>query len=370
VPDLLTNRALNRATLDRQLLLRRHHTPARAAIAHLGGMQAQAPLAPYTGLWTRLKDFKPEDLSTLISKRTVLRAHLNRQTIHLVTAEDYLRFRPLFAHLGIRAVNGYFASGLAGADVSEVPAHARTLLRDRPLTRAQLGRLLAERWPDADPGSLAYTATSQLSLVQVPPRGLWGETGQVTVALAEDWLGADPGPADVASATTELVLRYFGAFGPATVADAQTWSGLTRLREIAEALTGRGELRVFRGEDGAELFDRPDAPRPDPETPAPPRFLPEYDNLLLSHADRTRVIPHDRPVPLPPGNGSTQGTLLIDGRWQGTWRFARARKDPEGILDITPYIPLTEHDRDAIRTEAADLLAFLTPAAPAAIRFS
>ncbi|HZR51343.1 MAG TPA: winged helix DNA-binding domain-containing protein, partial [Streptosporangiaceae bacterium] len=344
MPDTLTTRALNRATLARQLLLRRSPLSPLTAIAHLGGMQAQAPLAPYTGLSTRLENFKPEDLSTLISERHVLRAHLYRQTVHLLTAEDYLDFRPLFAHFGVRGVRAYYAKDLADAPIAEVPVLARTLLKGTALTRAELGKLLAQQWPKADPSALAFTATSQLPVVQVPPRGLWGARGQVTVALAEDWLGRAPSvsPPD---AVMRLVLRYLGAFGPATVSDIQTWSGLTRLREVTDGL----DLRVFRGEDGAVLLDLPDAPRPDPDTPAPPRFLPEYDNLLLSHTDRTRVIPHDRPVPLPPGNGSTQGTLLIDGQWQATWKLTGAD------LHIHPFIPLPPATREAIAAEATHL---------------
>jgi hypothetical protein len=159
-----------------------------------------------------------------------------------------------------------------------------------------------------------------------------------------------------------LVLRCIGAFGPMTVNDIQAWSGLTRLREVTGRLAGR--LRTFRGEDGAELLDLPDAPRPDPDTPAPPRFLPEYDNLLLSHADRGRVIPHDRPVPLPPGNGSTQGTLLIDGQWNATWKIT------DDVLRIQPFVALRPSDVDAITAEAARLLEFLGRAAETTVRYA
>ena len=358
MPETLTLRALNRATLDRQLLLGRSPMPAGRAIAQLGGLQAQAPLAPYTGLWSRLAGFRPEELSTLISERAVVRGHLMRATVHLVSAADYLDFRPLFVPLSRRGVLTNFSKGLAGADEQEVIAQARNVLAAAPLTRAELGRALAEKWPDADPGSLAYVGCATLSTLQVPPRGIWGETGPARFALAEDWLGAPiPGRPDPAAAE-RLVLRGIGAFGPMTVADLQLWSGLTRLREITERL----ELRVFRGEDGAELLDQPDAPRPDPETPAPPRFLPEYDNLLLSHADRSRVIPHGRPVPLPPGNGSTRGTVLIDGQWNGTWRVSGE------VMAIESFVPLMGAEADAVSAEGMRLLSFLGAAAPE-IRF-
>jgi hypothetical protein len=170
-------------------------------------------------------------------------------------------------------------------------------------------------------------------------------------------------PADAAE---ELVLRYLAAFGPASVNDAQTWSGLTGLREITDRLAGR--LHPFRTEHGAQLFDLPDAPRPDPETPAPPRFLPEYDNLLLSHADRRRVITHSRPVPLPPGNGCNEGTLLIDGQWNATWKLIRTTD--AATLRITPFVALTSADTEAITAEATALAEFLAPGIPAGIRIA
>ena len=152
----------------------------------------------------------------------------------------------------------------------------------------------------------------------------------------------------------QLVLRYLAAYGPASVADAQAWSGLSRLREVTERLGNR--LRAFTGPDGAELLDLPDAPRPDPDVPAPPRFLPEYDNLLLSYAERSRVIPHRRPVPLPPGHGATAGTLLVDGLWQADWKIS------QGVLEIEPFIPLGPADRDAVAAEGERLLGFAAPA--------
>jgi hypothetical protein len=150
------------------------------------------------------------------------------------------------------------------------------------------------------------------------------------------------------------VLRYLAAYGPASVADAQAWSGLTRLREVTDRLGSR--LRAFAGPDGARLLDLPDAPRPDPDVPAPPRFLPEYDNLLLSYAERSRVIPHRRPVPLPPGHGATGGTLLVDGSWQADWKIS------QGSLEIWPFIRLNPADRDAIAAEGERLLGFADPA--------
>jgi hypothetical protein len=347
VTDVLTQRALNRATLARQYLLERAPVRAIDAIEHLGGMQSQAPLAPYVGLWTRLRDFAPAELATLTEERQVVRLQLMRNTVHLVSKHDGLGWPALFTGLQAAEFRANFRAGIEGVDQQSLLRQAGRLLAERPRTRAELGPLLAERWPDADPRSLAYAVTLHLALCQVPPRGVWGKGGPATWAPLEDWLGAPLRSAPV----DDLVLRYLGAFGPASVADVQAWSGLTRLREVVDRLP----VRTFRGEAGQDLHDLPDAPRPAEDAPAPPRFLPEYDNLLLSHKDRTRVIPHSRPVPLPPGNGATSGTFLIDGRWQGTWRIR------DQTLRIRPFTRLHPADRDALLAEAERLCGFAAP---------
>jgi len=361
----LSGRALNRATLDRQLLLRRHPLSARQAVRHLAGLQAQAPLAPYVGLWTRLAGFTTDELSQLLSERTVVRAPIMRATVHLVDTPDFLAFRPLFGALLAAGLRANYASTLTGADMDAVAARAAELLATRPLTRAELARALAASWPEAEPMSLAYAVTYLVPVVQVPPRGIWGKSAQATWTTAESWLADGAGGvAEAAAASTpvdRLVLRYLAAFGPASVADIQTWSGLTRLREVTDRL----ELRAYRGPDGAELLDLPEVELPGEDVPAPPRFLPEFDNLLLSHADRRRVIPHDHPVPLWPGNGATQGTLLIDGVWDATWKITAE------AMTITSFRPLSVAEESAITGEAANLLAFTRPADPAIpIRFT
>jgi Winged helix DNA-binding domain len=376
--DRLDARQLNRATLDRQLLLRRAARPARAAIEHLAGLQAQAPLAPYVGLWTRLAGFGHEELKDLLAERAVVRAHLMRNTVHLVSAADFVRFRPLFQPIMERALAGNFGQRLRGVDLAELRAAAATLLSQTPLTRGQLAERLSPRWPDTDPAALAYAATHLLPLVQVPPRGLWGRTGQATWFLASAWLDASaPGPAQHHQRSTtvddrlalppldDLVLRYLAAYGPATVPDLQAWSGLSRLREVTGRLGAR--LRTFTGPDGAELYDLPDAPRPGGDVPAPPRFLPEYDNLLLSFADRSRVIRDNRPVPLPPGNGATTGTLLVDGRWSADWTITRG--PDRAVLEVRPFGPLGVARQDAVAAEGSRLLEFAAPAAAHDVRF-
>jgi len=365
--DRLDHLDLNRATLDRQLLLRRAGLPAWNAIEHLAGLQAQAPLAPHLGLWTRLSDFTPDELNDLLTERIVVRAHLMRNTVHLVTAEDYVCFRPLFQPLMDRALAGHFGPHLRGIDLDELQAAATSALAQAPLTRGQLAERLAPRWPDHDPASLAYAATHLLQLVQVPPRGLWGSGGQAAWFLAAAWLD-DPSlsAAEPARALEQLVLRYLGAYGPATVNDIQAWSGLSRLREVTDRLGAR--LRSFTGPDGAELLDLPDAPRPGPDAPAPPRFLPEYDNLLLSFADRSRVIPDARPVPLPAGLGATTGTLLADGFWAAEWTITRG--PDRAVLEIRPFGPLGMVRQDAIGAEGSRLLEFAAPAGAHDVRFS
>jgi Winged helix DNA-binding domain len=368
--DRLSLPALNRATLARQLLLRRHAMTGRQAVGHLAGLQAQAPLAPYVGLWTRLTGFLHDDLKNLLAERSVVRAHLMRNTVHLLTAEDFLAFRPLFQPVLDRALAGHFGARLTGVDLTELREIAAALLAERPLTRPELAAHLAGRWPGHDPGSLAYAATHLLPLVQVPPRGLWGSTGQPTWFLAAAWLDAAAAaarPLTEREAAGELVLRYLAAYGPASVRDIQAWSGLTRLREVSEGL--RSRLRAFTGPDGGELLDLPDAPRPDEESlPGPPRFLPEYDNLLLSFADRSRVIPHGRPVPLPAGHGASTGTLLVNGFWQADWKIVRDRVRAE--LEIRPFIRLPSHDREAIAAEGHRLLEFAAPGAAQDVRFA
>jgi hypothetical protein len=354
-PATLSTKALNRATLARQFLLERARMTVPAALEHLAGMQAQAPDAPYVGLWTRLAGFRPQELAGLIEAREAVRAPLMRATVHLVTAADCATLRPWVQPVLERSfASQAFARNLAGADLSEIIAAGRALLAGNPLTRSELGRALARRWPDRDPDSLAYAVSYLLPVVQVPPRGVWGQRGPALLAPADDWTGrphdAEPDPAT-------LVLRYLGAFGPATVQDVQAWSGLTRLREVTEQLGTR--VRRFRDEDGRDLLDLPGAPQPGPETPAPPRFLPEYDNLLLSHADRSRVITGRRAVPLPPGNGANQGTLLVNGFFYGTWRATRQKGQAE--LQVTTFGKLTRSDTDAVTAEGLRLMAFLAP---------
>jgi hypothetical protein len=351
--DVLGPRALNRALLDRQMLLRRSELSAFDAIEHLVGLQAQSPLAPYVGLWTRLEGFEPDELIRLMNEREVVRIALMRNTVHLVTAEDCLTLRPLTQVIFDRdlRVNTTFAPRLRGMDIDALTAAGRALVEERPRANAELGALLQERWPERDAASLAFAIRSQVPLVQVPPRGVWGKGGQVTYTSAEAWLGR---PLDADPSLENMVMRYLGAFGPATVKDIQQWCGLTRLREVVERL--RPRLTIFRDETGNELFDLPDAPRPDPDTPAGVRFLPEYDNLFVSHADRARVISESHLKWLRATERLVRGSVLVNGFFCGLWKIRRQRG--VGTLHIELYGSLSNHDRYAVAEEGEHLLSF------------
>jgi hypothetical protein len=355
--EVLDRHALNRALLARQMLLQRHELGAAPAIERLVGMQAQAPLAPYVGLWTRLEGFDPRELAGLIATRRAVRIQVMRGTIHLLTARQAPAMRSLLQPVLERLIrSGPFGRALGTVDADELLAAARLLFEERPRTRVEVRAMVAERWPERDADALSFAAILLLPVVQVPPRGLWGATGQATWATLGSWLKP---PLPNAAPPDELVLRYVAAYGPATVADVRAWSGFTQLRAVLERL--RPRLVAFRDEAGKELFDLPGAPRPDADSPAPPRFLPEYDNVLLSHADRTRINPERHPIPLQPGNGAACGTVLIDGFFRATWRIERRRD--AASLHVEPLTRTTRAQRTAVGAEARRLLAFVAPEA-------
>jgi hypothetical protein len=351
---ILSPRALNRATLERQMLLRRQRLSAEDAIEHLVGMQAQAPTPPYVGLWTRLEGFYPDELARLILDRRAVRVALMRNTVHLVSARDCLAFRPLVQPVIDRGLYGNRTHrvGIEGVDIEALSAAGRALLEERPRTAKELGILLREGWPERDPASLARAIRHLLPLVQVPPRGVWGKSGPAAHTTAEAWLGRS---LDSDPSLEEMAVRYLGAFGPATVKDVQTWSGLTRLGGIVDRL--RPRLLSFRDEHGGELFDLHDAPRPDPNVPAPPRFLPEFDNLILSHADRIRVIANKYRKAIASKNGMVPAIFLVDGFVRGTWKSERSRG--KATLLIEPFEPLAKNDHDALVEEGERLVRFM-----------
>ena len=349
-------RALNRALLERQLLLRRAVMGIGEALERVVGLQAQEPTDPYVGLFSRLEGFEPAALAAMLTEREAVRVALMRSTLHLVTAADCLALRPVIAPVLARTFRTQFGRRLEGVDVGEVVAAGRELLEERPRGNAELGRALAQRWPDRDPAVLAYAVHHHAALVQLPPRGTspLRPLGRAVVTTAESWLGR-PLAADASPDAT--VLRYLAAFGPATVADVRSWSGLTGVREVAERL--RPRLRTHRDERGRELLDVPGAPLPDPATPAPPRFLPLYDNALLGHEDRSRIIPaalRDRALSIsaPPARA-----VLVDGFLAATWTLHR--DGDHAALRVTPLRALTKRDVRALGAEGRRLLGLLAP---------
>lgn len=374
--DLLTRAHLNRALLARQHLLERRSGPAIDMVDHLVGLQAQNAWSPYVGLWSRVAGFRPEEIGEAFWDRRVTRIAVMRSTIHLVTAADALLLPGLIAPLHAKdlLVNAQHAAALRTLDVAEVTAAARTLVEQEPRVTTALGRLLAERWPDVAPSTLAYAARGTLPLVQVPPRGVWGRSGATTWTTAWAWFGPEQSasapdladPAVLAAEQERFVRRYLAAFGPASVADLQSWSGLTGMRSVVDRL----DLVRYRAEPspGAvrerEVLDLPGATLPDPDVTAPVRFLADYDNVLLGHADRTRIVsPEHRPY-LGSPNGVVPATFLLDGRVAGTWDVPRDPKVRGPVtLTVRPFAHPSADQRDALHAEAEALVGLMAAGA-------
>ena len=347
----LDRRTLNRTLLTRQFLLERRRMPVNRTIEHLVAMQAQEPRDPYVALWTRSHDFDAGHLSRLLERRKVARMTLLRGTLHLATADDALSIRPV-VQPAIEA-KFYGSSPLRRAidavdvDVDELVSFIRGRLEEEPRTRAQLVRIITDRWPDVDEDALGY-AMHLIPTVQVTPRGLWGRTGASAFTTLETWLGRRPG---TDRSPDRVLLRYLRAFGPATPADAQAWSGLRATREVFERL--RPELRAFRDQAGRELFDVPRAPIADPDAPAPVRFLPEYDNVVLAHKDRSRIAGQGTSIWTEVG----WGLVLVDGFTAARWKLPRG----SDVMEVEPFRRLTVAERHAVEAEGRDLVRFLVP---------
>jgi hypothetical protein len=336
------------------MLLRRRPLRVVDAVERQIALQAQVPRDPYIALWSRLDRFDAERLSTLIQERRAVRMSLHRGTIHLVTAEDAIVLRPVIAPVGKRLLHSGspFGKELDGMDVDELTAFGRELIEQEPRTRAELTPFLAERWPDRDAASLSYAVSYLLPIVQVTPRGLWGRSGKAAFTTVEHWLGRS-----LATSTEpdDLVLRYLRVFGPAAPADLQSWSGLNAMREVLERL--RPRLRTFRDEAGRELFDVPRGPLPDPDTPAPVRFLPEYDNVLLGHKDRKRIVSPETKMWTEVG----WGCVLVDGFTAARWRMFPEKRI--ATIRIEPFRRFTRGEDRSVSDEAERLLRFLAPEA-------
>lgn len=350
---VLGNRALNRATLARQSLLDHTDMPVLDAVAHLCGLQAQEPQEPFVGLWSRLRAFDPAALSDLLTQRRVVRTHLMRRTVHLLTAEDALAWRSRHDAMLRQRVLGVYRHELAGVDLDELAAAGRELMADgKPRSMSEIARALAERWPAPGPRALGEMVIAALvPMVQLPPRGLWRAKAGVRNVPLSSWLGREidpPAPNGSDPIGEALVRRYLAAFGPAASADLRAWCGLTGLPAAVTAI--RDELITFRDERGRELLDLPDAPRPDPDTPAPVRFLPAFDNALLGYHDRTRIVDHTH------RGLSVAGArvVLVDGWVAATWTVET------GTVTVTPLHPLTPADHAAVAEQGQALASFLS----------
>jgi hypothetical protein len=338
----LTQRDLNRALLARQLLLERTRTKLPRALERIGGLQAQYAPSMYIGLWSRLEGFERGDLTRALERRTVVQATLMRSTIHLTSGRDYWPFvvairrsrRERWLRTHRRAPSAREMAGLA--------RRLRRRLADGPLRRAEIDQLLGR-------GSVGTNGVGLwLELVRAPPSGTWEHRRADLYAAAEDWLG----PADVnpQEAVEHLVRRYLGGFGPASATDIAGWAGL-RPKDIAPALE-RLRLRRFRAEDGEQLLDLPRAPLPDPDTPAPARFLPVWDATLLVHARRTGILPEEyRATVFNTKTPHSVNTFLVNGEVAGTWSYEGGR------VRLEPFSRLTGSVRRELGVEAERLAA-------------
>lgn len=346
----LTARALNRATLARQMLLERHSITPEEAVARLAGMQAQEPGPPFVGLWSRLDGFEAGRLAAAIEARRVVRATSVRGTLHLHTAKDLLALRATIAPAIEAGILGSLGGRAADIDVAALVKEGRKLFARRgALTAKEMRDALEESYPGGDVRALAAIVRTHLALVRVPDGGRWGFTPRAPFAPAEDWIGR---PAAKRANGPKLVERYLAAFGPASVADAEAWLGARGLAPAFE----KAELQTFKDERGRDIFDLPDAPRPPEDTPAPVRFVPEFDNLVLAHRDRTRVISDEHRKGLTSKNLRVRATVLVDGTVAAFWRLEKKK------VAVEPLVKTKKADREAIETEREALEAFLASA--------
>lgn len=362
--DVLSNTALNRATLARQHLIARTTAtmPVTAMVAHLGGMQAQAPLAPYFGLWSRLEDFDPQSLSDRIIDRSIVRIVTMRGTVHMHTVDDALAVRALTDDANSRKFRSIAEHKFLMTQIDEhdLLTFGRQVVEESPQALADLRPALTERWPEANPETMTRALNYLLPMVQVPPRGIWGASGQPRLTTLEAWTGRSlPDASEHYRLLDALVLRYLGAFGPASVQDAQMWSGLTRLNVVFARLAP--QLVTFRAEDGRELFDLPDAPRPDEETTVPVRILAPFDNVLLGHKDRSRIMSAGSKPLMFTKNGLIRPTVLVDGFAAGIATTTRSKDIATLTIDL--FHELSHSLRGEIEMEGLRLLAFAEPTA-------
>ncbi len=352
----LTRLELNRATLARQMLLQRCSVGVVEAVQRLAGMQAQEPKHPFVGLWTRVEGFTPGDLLAALHAREVVRATLMRSTLHLMSAADYAALRMALqppASVALRVL-GARSKGL---DLDAVLPAARELLAGGPLAFHDIRLRLAAAFPDVNDRALGYAVRTLVPLVMVPGEDeRWGYPRAADFTLADRWLGEPPA---AEADPRALVRRYLGAFGPASAKDVQAWSGAGAPKAVLDGM--RDELEVFADERGRELFDLPDAPRPPADALAPVRFLPEFDNLVLAHDDRSRVIADEHRSLVTTKNLRVKATFLVDGVVAGIWTIEVKRK--VATLRLGPFGKLGQRVLRELEVEGEALLRFMAPGA-------
>ncbi|WP_280358270.1 winged helix DNA-binding domain-containing protein [Nocardia otitidiscaviarum] len=351
----LSNRVLNRTLLARQHLLERSTRTVGEMCEHLVGLQAQDVPPPFVALWSRIADFDPKPVSAALEDRSLVRITLMRGTIHLVTPVDALRIAP---HIQpelekVPFRKGFNYGAMVGLDPERVRADGEAVLGDEPMSATALRERAAELYPDRDPGAIVQTWLYQLPVLQTPPRGRWRDNSRPVWSRVEPWLGA---PLDPTYPLEELLLRYLRAFGPATTMDMQTWSKLTGMKPAMDRLGDR--VRTYTDERGRTLYDAADAELADPDTPAPVRLLGWYDNAVLSHQDRTRIVGEGGAPPLRTFAAAVS-PILVDGYLAGVYKIFTERGTAR--LRISPRTEWSGADRDAVTAEAEALLAFLEP---------
>jgi hypothetical protein len=345
----VTLRQLNRTLLRRQLLDERADLTPTTATARVLALQAQEPNWVFAGLWSRLARFERDDLEAAVEQRELVRGPLLRGTQHLTTADDYAWLRPTIQPVLSRlARSTYYTAQTHGIDPGDLVAAARDALGDGLVRRRDLAATLVARWPDRRGAVLAAAVEALMPVVHGPETSAWGSwwsRRSIAVSDAQAWLDRPMSPPDLPA----LVRRYLAAFGPAGVMDLQTFTGLTRLRPAVDAM--RDELRVLHGPGGAELLDLPDAEILDEDAPAPVRFLAAFDNAVLGHRDRTRILPEPHRTSVMPGYSMVHATVLVDGFVAARWTIEH------GTLLVHPLEPLP--DPDAVLAEGTRMAAFL-----------
>jgi hypothetical protein len=353
VRSVLTLRALNRATLARQMLLAREKVKPATAIERLAGLQSQWPKPPFVGLWTRIEGFSREDLRKATLAKKIVRATLMRMTIHTVSARDYVRFRPALQPALTRGVMNIVGKRVVGVDLPKIVEEGRAYFAKEPRGFEGLRKHFAEKYPKLDARALAYYVRGQLPLLLVPEHEEpWGYPGNADFALAQDFLGEE---VPYETSCEELVRRYLAAFGPATMRDFQVWSYMGSSKETFDRL--RDELVTFVDDKKRELFDLPKAPRPPEETEAPVRLLPEYDNIKLSYLDRRRFIEDAHKPKIFLAAARVRSTYLVDGFVAGAYAISREKK--RAILTFEPFVKTSKRAREELAAEGEALVRFM-----------